>query len=48
LLAEGVTDELLAEVGRVIFQAHPNEDRMERPNFASWSISAPRADAPCA
>ena len=31
--AEGVTDELLAEVERVIFQAHPDEDRMGTTEF---------------
>jgi energy-coupling factor transporter ATP-binding protein EcfA2 len=31
--AEGVTDELLAEIERVIFQAHPEEDRMSAANF---------------
>jgi len=31
--AEGVTDELLAEIERVIFQAHPVEDRMGATNF---------------
>jgi AAA domain, putative AbiEii toxin, Type IV TA system len=32
--AEGVTDELLAEIERVVFQAHPEEDRMEASNFS--------------
>ncbi|GAA0568086.1 TrlF family AAA-like ATPase [Halomonas salifodinae] len=31
--AEGVTDELLAEVERVIYQAHPAEDRMGTTTF---------------
>jgi energy-coupling factor transporter ATP-binding protein EcfA2 len=31
--AEGVTDELLAEVERVIYQVHPVEDRMGTTNF---------------
>ena len=31
--AEGVTDELLTEIERVVFQAHPEEDRMEAANF---------------
>jgi len=31
--AEGVTDELLAEVERVIYQAHPTEDRMGTTSF---------------
>jgi hypothetical protein len=31
--AEGVTDELLGEIERVVFQAHPEEDRMEASNF---------------
>jgi hypothetical protein len=31
--AEGVTDELLAEVERVIYQAHPSEDRMGTTSF---------------
>ena len=31
--AEGVTDELLAEVERVVFQAHPEEDRMSAADF---------------
>jgi energy-coupling factor transporter ATP-binding protein EcfA2 len=31
--AEGVTDELLTEIERVVFQAHPEEDRMEAGNF---------------
>ncbi|KEC73941.1 hypothetical protein RLPCCGM1_c2060 [Rhizobium leguminosarum bv. phaseoli CCGM1] len=31
--AEGVTDELLAEIERVVFQVHPEEDRMEAANF---------------
>jgi hypothetical protein len=31
--AEGVTDELLAEIERVVFQAHPEEDRMSAANF---------------
>ena len=31
--AEGVTDELLAEIERVIYQAHLNEDRMGTTTF---------------
>ena len=31
--AEGVTDELLAEIERVIYQAHPTEDRMGTTTF---------------
>lgn len=31
--AEGVTDALLAEIERVVFQAHPPEDRMEATSF---------------
>lgn len=31
--AEGVTDDLLAEIERVVFQAHPEEDRMEAASF---------------
>ena len=31
--AEGVTDELLAEIERVVFQALPEEDRMEAADF---------------
>ncbi|HVI28338.1 TrlF family AAA-like ATPase [Hansschlegelia sp.] len=31
--AEGVTDELLTEIERVVFQAHPEEDRMEAADF---------------
>lgn len=31
--AEGVTDELLAEIERVIYQAHPTEDRMGTTSF---------------
>ncbi|WP_245475727.1 TrlF family AAA-like ATPase [Mesorhizobium sp. M7A.F.Ca.US.006.01.1.1] len=31
--AEGITDELLTEIERVVFQAHPEEDRMEAANF---------------
>lgn len=31
--AEGVTDELLAEIERVIFQSHPRDERMETSSF---------------
>lgn len=31
--AEGVTDELLSEIERIIYQAHPSEDRMGTTNF---------------
>lgn len=29
-----LTDELLTWIGRVVFQAHPEEDRMEVANFS--------------
>jgi hypothetical protein len=41
--AEGVTDELLTEIERVVFQAHPEEDRMEAANFSELlSVRAER------
>ena len=44
--AEGVTDELLAEIERVIFQAHPEEDRMSASNFQELlQLRAERARA---
>jgi hypothetical protein len=43
--AEGVTDELLAEIERVIYQAHPTEDRMAQQHSESCWTCGPRAAA---